>query len=128
MILFRTEKKTSPLSIFSGIKHIIFIGVLCFFIPTLTAQIQPRQLRKEVLRSQNPQQQEKKTTKGKKKATAKDMQDFKPLAPIQSPLDNKRATLVYLENSETLSFDQLINPDVQVLKGNVRPVKPVLLV
>ncbi len=120
MILFRTEKKTSPLSIFSDIKHIIFIGVLCLFIPTLTAQIQPRQLRKEVLKSQNPQQQEKKTTKGKKKATAKDMQDFKPLAPIQSPLDNKGATLVYLENSETLSFDQLINPDVQVLKGNVR--------
>ncbi len=120
MILFRTEEKTPQFLIKNILKHIILIGVLCFFIPTLTAQMQPRQLRKEVLKSQNPQQTEKKGTKAKKKPTTKEVQDFKPLAPIQSPLDNKGATLVYLENSETLSFDQLINPDVQVLKGNVR--------
>ncbi|HLP05030.1 MAG TPA: OstA-like protein [Paludibacter sp.] len=47
------------------------------------------------------------------------MPAFQPVAPTVNPLQ-KKATLVYLENSETLSFDKMMNPDVQVLKGDVR--------
>ena len=102
-------------------RHIILFGVLCLFIPLAIAQTKPKQLRNDVLKSQKPEQQEKKSNKKTKKTNSiKPPTSYKPLAPIQSPLDKKGATLVYLENSETLSFDQIINPDVQVLKGNVR--------
>jgi len=102
-------------------RHIIFIGVLCLFMSNLYGQIQPKQLRKNVLNSQSPEKKDVKTVTSKnKKAAAKEIQEMKPLAPIQSPLDKKGATLVYLEKCDTLSFDHIINPDVQVLKGNVR--------
>jgi lipopolysaccharide export system protein LptA len=78
----------------------------------LQAQVQPKQLRKEVLQSQKPVA---KPTPATTKRTLP-----KPLAPTVNPLEKKNVTLVYLENSESLSFDQLLNPDVQVLKGNVR--------
>jgi len=97
------------------LRHIIFYGVLFLFIVALQAQIRPKQLRNEVLQSMEPPKPAKKV-KGKRIP----LPVFKPLSPIVNPLDNKRATLVYLENSETLSFDKLINPDVQILKGNVR--------
>lgn len=96
-------------------RHIIFFGVLCLFIVALQAQIRPKQLRNEVLQSMAPPKPAKKV-KGKRIP----LPVFKPLSPIINPLQNKKATLVYLENSETLSFDKLINPDVQILKGNVR--------
>lgn len=93
-------------------KHIVFFGVLCLFMVALQAQVQPKQLRKEVLQSQKPVA---KPTPATTKRTLP-----KPLAPTVNPLEKKNVTLVYLENSESLSFDQLLNPDVQVLKGNVR--------
>lgn len=93
-------------------KHIVFFGVLCLFMVALQAQVQPKQLRKEVLQSQKPVA---KPTPATTKRTPP-----KPLAPTVNPLEKKNVTLVYLENSESLSFDQLLNPDVQVLKGNVR--------
>lgn len=104
------------------VKHILLISVLTLFCSVTFAQVKPKQLRKEVLESQKkvaPQQNStKQTTKNQRKP--KPLPTPKPLAPILNPLANKNVTLIYLENSETLSFDQQINPDVQILKGNVR--------
>lgn len=102
-------------------RHVVFFGVLCLFIVVLQAQIRPKQLRKEVLQSQSPAPVQK-AKKGKKSANTfgKPLSPNKPLAPIISPLDIKGVTLVYLENSETLSYDKITSPDIQVLKGNVR--------
>jgi len=103
-------------------RHIVLFGVLCLFIVVLQAQIRPRQLRNEVNQSQHASvKQVTKSTKGKSaRKKGKNQPDLKPVAPIVNPLNNKKATLVYLENSESLSFDKITNPDVQVLKGNVR--------
>lgn len=99
-------------------RHIVLFGVLCLFMVALQAQFQPKLLRQEVLQSQTPAKPNPKTTK--KRVNSKVLPQFKPLAPIISPLDIKGATLVYLENSETMTFDKNMNPDIQVLKGNVR--------
>ncbi|NDP21207.1 MAG: hypothetical protein GZ091_09020 [Paludibacter sp.] len=101
-------------------RHIVF-GVLCLFTFGLQAQIRPKQLRKDVLQSQSPVKPATKSTKSKTKTVRSKTQPApKPLAPTVNPLNKKGATLVYLENSETLSFDQVLNPEVQVLKGSVR--------
>ena len=104
-------------------RHIAIFGVLCLFIIVLQAQIRPKQLRNEVLQSQNPTPKPTTTKKGKGKPTAKPIKPMaapKPLAPIVNPLNNRKATIVYLENTETLSYDQFTNPDVKILRGNVR--------
>ena len=105
-------------------KHIVLIGVLCLFISGLQAQFLPKQLRNEVLQSQMPAKKVIKSTRKSRNAIRneekKQIQEPKPLAPTVNPLSNKKATLVYLEKSETLSFDKILHPDVQVLKGNVR--------
>ena len=105
-----------------GYRHIVLFGVLCLFIVVLHAQIRPKQLRKEVLLSQNPNRQIiKSTNKSRKQARRlKVMAERKPLAPTINPLSRRGVTLVYLEHSETLTFDKILNPDMQVLKGNVR--------
>lgn len=106
---------------FKIIKYIAFGGVLCLFIGILSAQIRPGQLRKEILNNQ----QTKKTVATKKdtrqnRRQGKALLPPKPLAPIVNPLNNRKATLVYLENTETLAYDQFVNPDLKILKGNVR--------
>lgn len=102
-------------------RHIVLYGVLCLFIVVLHAQIRPKQLRLEVLQSQagivkKPVVKAKKVRTPKKKIFA----TSPPLATIINPLASSKSTLVFLENSETLSFDQILMPEVQVLKGNVR--------
>ncbi|MEI8085546.1 MAG: OstA-like protein [Paludibacter sp.] len=101
-------------------KHIVMFGVLCLFIVVLQAQIRPKQLRKEVLQSQAAPLKSK--VKGKKVKVVKQnpIATPLPLPTIVNPLANKKSTLVFLENSETLSFDKILLPDVQVLKGSVR--------
>ena len=107
-----------PVSGLGAYKHIVLFGVLCLFIVVLQAQIQPKQLRKEVLQSQLPPvKQERKVKKTRKNRIP---YNTKPIAQVVDPLKDKNAKLIYLENTETLSFDQLLLPDVQVLKGNVR--------
>ncbi|MEI7504762.1 MAG: OstA-like protein, partial [Paludibacter sp.] len=103
-----------------GYRHIVLFGVLCLFIVVLQAQILPKQLRKEVLQSQAAPK--KMQVKGKKAKVVKVNPISTPLPQptIVNPLANKNSTLVFLENSETLSFDKIMLPDVQVLKGNVR--------
>jgi len=101
-------------------KHIVFIGVLCLFLVSVSSQIKPKQLRQEVLKSQAPIIAPTKAKSGKTSQKSKTIAEPKPLAPTVNPLANAGVTLVYLENSESLSFDKVLNPDVQVLKGNVR--------
>jgi lipopolysaccharide export system protein LptA len=107
---------------FRGIKtnkHIVLFGVLCLFFAVISAQIiHPRQLRNEVLRSQLGSN--KAIVKSKKNKVIKVQKPSVLLAPPINFSANKKGTLVYLENSETLSCDQLLRPDVQVLKGSVR--------
>ena len=86
----------------------------------LHAQIRPRQLRKEMLQSQVQVKPTQKGKKNKPRPTTKVTQDVKMLAPIANPLKNRNAALVYLENSETLSYDKVLRPDVQMLKGSVK--------
>lgn len=100
-------------------RHIVLFGVLCLFIVVLQAQIRPKQLRKEVLESQNPQKSI--HNRGRKAAKrVKFITVHKPLAPTVNPLSHRGVTLVYLEHSESLTFDKIMNPDMQVIKGNVR--------
>ena len=104
-----------------GYRHIVLFGVLCLFMVALQAQIKPKQLRKEVMQSISPAKPATKAVKGKAASKKrKALPVFKSLAPTVNPLNKKSVTLVYLENSETLTFDKITNPDVQVLKGNVR--------
>jgi lipopolysaccharide export system protein LptA len=101
-------------------KHIGFFGVLCLLMVVgVSAQLQPKQLRKEIMISQLPPSKTKPKSNSTK-SNFKNATEPKALAATTNPLANKNATLVYLENSETLSFDKILNPDVQVLKGNVR--------
>ena len=108
-----------PLRRLGSNKHIVLFGVLCLFIIVLQAQIRPKQLRKEVLQSQAQQKTPIKKS-GKLIKKSKVIVEHKPLAPTVNPLSKRGVTLVYLEHSETLLFDQIMKPDVQVLKGNVR--------
>jgi len=116
--MLQNIKKYIPFQGVGIFTHIVLIGVLCLFITSLQAQFRPKQLRNEVLKSLTAPA--KPVRKAKKAKRVKVVVPAKPLAPVVNPLSKKGATLVYLENSETLTFDQLLRPDVQVLKGNVR--------
>ncbi|HRZ97042.1 MAG TPA: OstA-like protein [Paludibacter sp.] len=113
--------KKQNIKISNTIRHIILFGVFCLFIGSLQAQIRHRQLRNQILQSQNPLSKEN-TKKGAKQKKAKSIVAGKPgsLAPIVNPLENRNATLVYLENAETWMSDPNLNPDIQILRGNVR--------
>ena len=104
-----------------NIKHIVLFGVLCFFLSNTFAQVRPGQLRNEIMQMQNPAPKpEAKTKKKSVLRITRAQNNPSPLAPIVNPLNNKNTSLVYLENTQTLAFDQITNPDVQILKGNVR--------
>lgn len=81
----------------------------------------PRQLREEILREQKQHS----TKQEPIKASSPKKQNQPPqvgatvLRPV-NPTANKNATLVYLEHSNELKFDQYMLPDIQVLVGNVR--------
>lgn len=107
---------------YQGSRGIIICSLLCLIIFGSQAQIQHKQLRQEVLESQNSPQK----TPEKKKKTSRQTQKVKPLAvppplaPIRTPFDQKNARIIYMENADLISFDQLAMPDVQILKGRVR--------
>ena len=97
-------------------RHIVVFGVLCLFIAVIHGQqIRPKQLRKEIMQNQMPAKPVKKVSRQRSIQQAQ-----KPLVPMVNPLSNKRATIIYLEHNETITYDDLLNPNVQVLKGNVR--------
>ena len=97
-------------------KHTLILGVLCLFI-AVHAQLRPKQLRNEIINSQIVPL--KPSIKAKKSSTSSFNTTKKPIATVVNPIKNTN-TLVYLENSETLSFDKFLRPDVQVLNGSVR--------
>jgi len=107
---------------YRGSRGIIICSLLCLIILGSQAQIQHKQLRKEVLESQKSPQK----TPEKKKKTSRQSPKVKPLAvppplaPIRTPFDQKNARIIYMENADLISFDQLAMPDVQILKGRVR--------
>lgn len=106
---------------FSIIKYIVFGGVLCLFFTKPTAQVRPGQLRQEILNNQQAKTKPTTTKENRRnRRPVKSLIPPKPLAPIVNPLNNRNATLVYLENTETLAYDQFTNPDLKILKGNVR--------
>lgn len=94
--------------------------MLCLFIVVIQGQIRPKQLRNEVLQSQQPKKVVTKRGAHSKARSLNLNENSRPLPPTVNPLSNKSATLIYLENSEVLSFDKGLHPDLQVLKGNVR--------
>ncbi len=106
---------------FSIIKYIVLGGVLCLFFTKPASQVRPGQLRQEILNNQQTKAKSATTKESKRtRRSVKTLLPPKPLAPIVNPLNNSKATLVYLENTETLAYDQFTNPDLKVLKGNVR--------
>jgi len=90
--------------------------LFCLFFLTLpaTSQIQHRQLRKEILESQKPQQP---ANQNRNRRTR--LAPLPPVAPIRTPFD-RGARIIYLENADVIRFDQIARPDVQVLEGKVR--------
>ncbi len=116
----KIKRNIITLKYFTINRHIILFGVFCLFFGLLQAQITPRQLRNQILQSQNPVTKQSK--KENKKPRTKSIFGGKSgsLAPIVNPLDNKRATLVFLEDAQVMSFDQVIRPDIKLLVGNVR--------
>lgn len=121
MKINNTIKSTSSFREFGYLRHIVFLGVLCLFIVILQAQIHPKQLRNEILQSQNPIP---KTTPKKAKVkinrTPKPLAVPAPLAPIVNPFNNQNATIVYMDNANLVIANEETNPDMQILKGNVR--------
>lgn len=106
------------------IGYIVFIGVLCFFTTDLHAQLfQQGALKKEIMESQAPKQKVQKVKKKKSildtSRKPKKLDPLPPVVPIKSPYDNMNATLVYLEKADEMTFDQMVKPGVQVLRGNV---------
>ncbi len=102
----------------------ILIIIALTFLPELRAQAySPRQLRNEVLQYQKNQQTKTAASKYRKGGKTQAYQPppvgatvFKPANPAKYP----KSSLIYLENSETLFYDQMLFPDIQVLRGNVR--------
>ncbi|MGC3979369.1 MAG: OstA-like protein [Paludibacteraceae bacterium] len=85
--------------------------------------MKPRQLRNEIMQKQkpvkSPQKNDKKTTPVKRKnnqALPVGATIFTPANPMAVP----NTKLIFIENSDALFFDQLLHPDIQLLKGNVR--------
>lgn len=92
----------------------VLLGIGLLVLPA-EAQVQHRQLRKEVLESQE------KTTPPpvQRRSTRRTLAPPQPVAPIRTPFD-RSARVIYLENADLILFDQMVNPDIQVLKGRVR--------
>ena len=103
------------------LRHIVLCGVLCLFIVILHAQIHPKQLRNEILQSQNPiPKTTPKKAKVKVNRTPRPLAVPAPLAPIVNPFNNQNATIVYMDNANMVIANEEANPDMQILKGNVR--------
>ncbi len=115
-IICRPKKLLQSFGIFCAV-----LLSLWYFQTDAEAQARPRQLRNQILQSQVPQQRKTPEKKPiRRRSFIGGPVKTGPLAPIVNPLDNKKATLVFLEHSDLWQFDQMINPNVQVIKGNVR--------
>lgn len=99
----------------------VVITFFCFTLLSGQDNMKPRQLKKEILQSQNPVSPQN-PTKSKTKRTRKTQAlpvgatTFTPA----NPASVKNAKTVLIEYSDLLLFDQIKLPDIQVLKGSVR--------
>ena len=102
-------------------KTAIIAGVVLLVVELAFSQYRHGQLRREILNSAEPKiEKAPSTTRSATRRAARPLRAPKPLAPIVNPINTPNTTLVYLENTETLAFDQFVNPDKKILKGNVR--------
>lgn len=102
----------------------LFITFLTFSYVN-SQNFKPKQLRKEIL-LQNQKQIPNTTQAKSPKPTKKSKKNqalptgatvFTPANPMKAV---RNAKLVYIENSDALFFDQILHPDMQLLKGNVK--------
>lgn len=99
-------------------KLVATAAIISLSLYSVQAQLQHGQLRKEVLESQQAPPPALPTTR--QRPVARPMETPQPLAPTRTPFDQANVRIIYLENADLISFDQLVMPDVQVLRGNVR--------
>lgn len=95
--------------------------IITFFcsLSLIYGQMKPQQLRKEILQSQ----QKPAATPTKSAKKPRNNQPLPVGATIlkpANPLAIPNAKMVNIENSDLFSVDQMLRPDVQLLKGNVR--------
>jgi lipopolysaccharide export system protein LptA len=101
-------------------RHIVLIGVLCLFGGIFHAQIKPRQLRNEILQTQNPERKKDlNKIKNKRSRKVSPLPTPQPLAPIVNPLNIPQTTLIKLERSIETRHNDFLNPDLQIVVGNV---------
>lgn len=114
---------------YTGAKGLLLICILWLFSGVVYAQqVKHKQLRKEILESQKEKELKQTDDPKARNKThifndsrkVKTLEPLPPVAPVKSPLDRKNARLIYLENADLISFDQMVHPDIQVLRGNVR--------
>ena len=88
-------------------RHIAIVGVLCFFIGSMQAQLRPKQLRNEILQSQNPTPKNtgNKNTNKKVRQQGRPVNPMTPLAPIVNPLSTPNATIIYMDNANVVVAD-----------------------
>ncbi len=115
--------------------HIIVLSILCLFGTQVFAQqIQHKKLRDEVIQEKKdveakevlqaektiPSEEPSKPIKKKRITKGQKLDPLDPVAPIRTPYDQKDAKIIYLENADLVTFDQIVRPGVQILNGNVR--------
>jgi lipopolysaccharide export system protein LptA len=111
--LFTNKKLSRFLLILTGI---FFISLS----EPASAQIQHKKLRQEILNNQQPKTPVKSKTRKKNNPALKPLPVLAPVAPVRSPFDLPNVKIIYMENADLISFDQLLNPDFQVLRGHVK--------
>lgn len=95
------------------------IFIMSLTIP-VSAQIQHKKLRQEILNSQQPKTPAKSKSRKKNNPNLKPLPVLAPVAPVRSPFDLPNVKIIYMENADLIYFDQIVNPDFQVLRGNVK--------
>jgi len=110
---------------YRNMRFIIIVGWICLSCLTLPAQIQHKKLREDILKEssgskQEPIKEKNQAGSSKKSPRVKKLEPLAPVAPIRTPYDQTTAKIIYMENADLISFDQLLKPDVQILNGNVR--------
>ncbi len=104
---------------YNWIKAAFILMAVLLFIPTIESQrIKPKQLREDILEQQSKEKSPE-VKKQKKKRIEPPKTGTSTLKPA-NPTANKNATIVNLEKSDVLFYDQAKNANMQILKGNVR--------
>ncbi|MDX9749107.1 MAG: OstA-like protein [Paludibacter sp.] len=98
--------------------RLILLFIVLGSLNDLSAQFQLRKLREEILESRKPTAPQKPSARSRRQP--KPLSAPAPLSPIRSPYDQQNARIVNMENADVLMFDQMLRPDMQVARGNVR--------